>query len=294
MKKFSLFDSNMLETGILGPYQNTDKNIIDYQQFILGGKAFRGPLPKKMYSKDKITFLGAAQTFGRFVRLPFPTITGSLFDLDTLNLGYAGAGASFYLKNPYIISQAQNARVAVIQVMSGRSCANSIFDTPEGRNTLTRRSDGANMTDGPGYTWLLKELGADRAVSIVRESQEKWVDEMISLAKKISIPKILFWFSGRSTEFTPRGENTAALMGEFPHFISTQMITEVKPYFSAYVECVSRRGLPYQLRDRYTGEAISVNFAGSTRTINTYYPSAQMHLDAAIALEKSLQSIIRS
>lgn len=282
----------MLESGIVGPYQNTDRRIIDYRQVVLGGQAFRGPLPARMYSTEKLTFLGAAQTFGRFVRTPFPTILGSLFNLDVLNLGYAGAGASFYLSKPYLMNQIGNARAAVVQVMSGRSCANSIFDAPEGRNVLVRRSDGKIMTDGPGYRWVLETLGSDRAISVVRESQAKWVEETIEMAKAIPIPKVLFWFAVRDTAFTPSGDSLAALMGEFPHFVSTEMLAEVRPYFDAYVECVSRRGLPYPLTDRHTGEAVPVNFAGSTRSTNHYYPSAQMHLDAAVALDEPLRAIL--
>jgi hypothetical protein len=288
----TLFDSNSLKTGVVGPYQNRDRRIIDYQQVVLGGHPFRGPLPQRMYSKEKLSFLGAAQTFGRFVRVPFPTILGSLFNLDVLNLGYAGAGASFYLSKPYVLSQAAGARAAVVQVMSGRSCANSVFDAPEGRNVLVRRSDGKVMTDGPGYRWVLETFGSDRAIAVVRETQARWVEETIALAKALPIPKVLFWFSVRETAFTPSGAGLTALMGEFPHFISSEMLAEVRPYFDGYAECVSRRGLPHPLRDRYTGEAVDVDFAGSVRSTNHYYPSAQMHLDAAVALDEPLRLVL--
>lgn len=292
MKQPFICDSTRLETGVVGPYQNSDRRIIDYRQILLGGEAFRGPLPDRMYSPDKLAFAGAAQTFGRFVRVPFPTMLGSVFNQDVLNLGFAGAGASFYLARPYLLNQLSTSRAAVIQVMSGRSTANSVFEAPDGRNTLIRRHDRKPMTDGPGYRWLLETEGPDRAIAVVRETQERWVEETRALADAIQAPKILFWFSLRDTAFEPSGGSVAELMGEFPHFVSTGMIEAVRDKFDAYVECVSRRGIPHPLVDRYTGEKVEVNFAGSRRSENRYYPSPEMHFDAAIALEQPLRQVL--
>lgn len=288
----SLYDSSRLETNIVGPYQNSDRRIIDYRQIILGGEAFRGPLPDRMYSDEKLAFAGAAQTFGRFVRVPFPTMLGSVFNLDVLNLGYAGVGASFYLSRPYLLHQLSMSKAVVIQVMSGRSTANSVFDAPGGRNTLVRRSDRRSMTDGPAYRWLLETEGAAKAIAVIRETQERWVEETRTLAAAIQTRKILFWFSPRGTDFTPTGDSVSSLMGEFPHLVSTEMIDSVRDRFDDYVECVSQRGLPNRLIDRFTGEAVEVNFAGSRRTENRYYPSPEMHLDATHALEEPLRKVL--
>lgn len=287
-----LYDSATLQTGIVGPYQGTDRRIIDYQQVMLSGHAFRGPLPDGLYSTRKLTFLGAAQTFGRFARVPFPNILGSLNGLDVLNLGYAGAGASFYLGKNTLLRHATQSKVAVIQVMSGRSAENTMFSSPDGRNTLVRRSDGKRMTDAPAYRWVLEEQGPEAALALVRESQDRWVAETIDLAKRIETRKILLWFSVRDPDFTPGTESLKALMGDFPHFVSREMLEEVKPHFDAYVECTSRRGLPQKLLDRHSGTPVEVNFAGAQRTTNVYYPSPEMHLDAAIALEQPLRDLL--
>ncbi|MEC3862695.1 hypothetical protein VK792_15495 [Mesobacterium sp. TK19101] len=56
-----LHHSGVLRTSIVGPYQGTDRRIVDYGQVMLAGHAFRGPIPDQMYTRNKITFLGAAQ-----------------------------------------------------------------------------------------------------------------------------------------------------------------------------------------------------------------------------------------
>ena len=273
-----------LATGILGPYQASDRHVIDYEQFMLDGLAFRGPCPVRLEAEDKLTFIGAAQTFGRFTRTPFPTIVGSLCSMDVLNLGYAGAGPSLFLAHPALLDTASKSRAVIIQVMSGRSCSNSAFEALDGRNRLRRRSDGQVMTDGPAYRWALETLGRDTCLQLVRESQARWLEEMIRLADSIATRKILFWFATRETAFEPEPRTFKTLMGEFPHLISTEMIAELTPMFDAVVKCVSTRGLPQPLHDRMTGKPAEVTFVGTARTENRYYPSPAMHLDAAMAL----------
>lgn len=286
------FSSDILETEIVGPYQGTDRRIIDYRQVKLAGHAFRGPLPAAMYGMPKITFLGAAQTFGRFVRVPFPDIVGSFFSLGVLNLGHAGASARFYLNKPGLLEYASKSAVTVVQVMSARSAENSEFACPDGRNTLVRRGDGRRMMGAPAYTWLLNEKGPERALEVVRETQARWVQETIELAQRIRTRKVLFWFSVRPTAFHPKPDSLKSLMGKFPHFVSREMIEEVAPYFDDFVECTSARGLPQALKDRFTGDPVEVSFAGARKFQNTYYPSPEMHLDAANALNLPLKQIL--
>jgi len=64
------------------------------------------------------------------------------------------------------------------------------------------------------------------------------------------------------------------------------MISEIKKYSDEYVKCVSKRGIPQPLISRFTGKPVIVKmFKGNEITQNTYYPSPEMHIDAANALE---------
>jgi hypothetical protein len=69
------------------------------------------------------------------------------------------------------------------------------------------------------------------------------------------------------------------------------MVAGLTPRCDAYVECVTRRGLPQRLVDR-EGKPTTVmhsynllNPEVRTETHNNYYPSPEMHEDAANALE---------
>ena len=53
-------------------YQERDWEIVDYQMYSLKNtnKSFRGPEPKNLEANKYFVCLGAAQTFGCFVRDP--------------------------------------------------------------------------------------------------------------------------------------------------------------------------------------------------------------------------------
>jgi hypothetical protein len=214
--------------------------------------------------------------------------------MDVLNLGYAGAGPSLFLAHPALLETASKSRAVVIQVMSGRSCSNSVFEALDGRNRLRRRSDGEIMTDAPAYRWALETLGREACLQLVRETQACWLEEMTRLPHSITTKKILFWCATRETAFEPEAKTVKTLMGEFPHLVSTEMIAELTPLFDAVVSCVGARGLPQPLHDRLTGDPAKVTFVGTARTENRYYPSPAMHLDAANALAPHVLEVLGS
>ena len=70
---------------------------------------------------------GAAQTFGRFVERPFPTLLAERLGLPALNLGAGGAGPRHF-DRPEYLDALNRAEAVVLQVLSGRSASCSLFD----------------------------------------------------------------------------------------------------------------------------------------------------------------------
>jgi hypothetical protein len=79
------------------------------------------------------------------------------------------------------------------------------------------------------------------------------------------------------------------LLGSFPHLVNRAMVETVRSRCSAYVQCVSERGLPQELMSRFTGRPAPVpqrsDLGGGLHRKNRYYPSPEMHRDAATLLE---------
>jgi hypothetical protein len=273
----------MLQRG----YQHRDAHIIDYEVYELPGVVgfFRGP---SVRSDTYIACIGAAQTFGRFVPAPFPALLSRLLGIEALNLGRGGAGPTYHGSSPQLLHYINRAQLVIVQVFSARSLSNSLFRT-SGHGMM-----GVNLTDGTPasasqfYTWLMGQ-GTELAQQVVAETRERYVAAVTTLLEAIRPPKILFWLSVRSPVYQEIWElPVARLWGEFPHLVNQGMVERLRGCCDAYVECVSRRGLPQQIRDR-DGNPTWFNGAlpgepEVRRTLNRYYPSPEMHEDAARAL----------
>src|ERR1700721_1759052 len=120
-------------------YKRNDAGFFDYPMEKLHGEWFRGPLDR---GPDAIAWLGAAQTFGRYVEEPFPGVVGKRLDLGTLNLGSGGKGPRYFLRHPELLEEVNRCRVAVIQVMSAKGSDNSLFQSEKGGAKGLRQATG--------------------------------------------------------------------------------------------------------------------------------------------------------
>lgn len=271
-------------------YQERDDEIIDYEMFRLPDTGqLRGPAPHTLAPGEYFTCVGAAQTFGCFCEQPYPTLLSHRLGLPVLNFGLAGAGPRLFLRYPVMLKHVNAGRFAIVQVMSGRSEDNSFFHSG-GRSHLTRRSDGVEMEAVPAYRQLLADESVERVQEIVEETRQNWVKSMANLLESIEVPTILFWFSERSPDYEESYSELRLrpLFGKFPHLVNRTMIEQIKPVSDEYVECISARGLPQRLFNRFTHEPMSIpnrtDPGGRQERYNRYYPSPEMHADAADAL----------
>ncbi len=284
----------------MGYYQERDRSITNYQMFELGntGLSFRGPQPQTLAQGHYFTCLGAAQTFGCFGDRPYPNLLANWLKLPVLNLGYGGAGPSFFLHNSALIDYINRGKFAIVQVMSGRSESNSLFDTG-GLEYIRRRSDGEQLGSEPAYQELLATCDRDFVNQIIAETRQNWVSSYQLLLSKIKVPKILLWFSEREPDYQLTYNNIYCLFGKFPHLINAQAIAQIIPFANDYIQCVSTRGMPQLLINRLTGYPTTLNLAyqrpdlgDKTSFYNDYYFSPEMQRDAAILLKSACQQYL--
>ncbi len=300
-------------------YQRRDRAIVDYRLWRpwSGGDALRGPAPPSLEPGSYFACIGAAQTFGCFVERPWPALLADVLGLPVLNLGIAGAGPRLFLE-PSFRPLLHGARLCVFQVMSGRSADCSRFQSG-GRERLRVRADGRVL--GADAAWrevLQADLGGLRnplwrglvnrwracfgrteVRRLVRETQDDWVNSFRELLDATRAPKLLFWFSRRTPRFRPRYHSLRALLGEFPQLVDERMVAAVRAHADSYVECVSARGSPQRLVDPSGAPAtVKPADAGTGEreaevwTHNAYYPSPQMHEDAARALAPAVRALV--
>ena len=295
-------------------YQSVDKEVIDYQIYCLGQEKnpFRGP-KVNLYDTSYISFLGAAQTFGRFVENPFPKIVANSMKLPCLNLGIAGCGPEFYIRQKDLINIINQSKIAVIQVMSGRSVTSpwiqidpivnaNLRPNPSLFSGLPHKYDnGAFRPAYETFSYIYKELDKNQMKEMIEEHRQCWVNRMIQLAKLLTVPKILFYFSRRKPEYESDYSSMEGIFGEdvggFPQLVNQGMLNSVKPHFTMYLECVSDRGYPSIIRNVKTGVPVPIyskNRSYENAIINYFYPSPEMHEDAGTALTNLLDNYLKT
>jgi hypothetical protein len=303
----------------LSGYQARDAEVVDYMMYQLPGTglSFRGPPPSGLAGGDYFTCIGAAQTFGCFCPRPFPTLLAEQLGLPALNLGYGGAGPEFFARQSPLIDYINRGRFLILQVMSGRSQSNRLFDTG-GLEFLRRRTDGASMGANQAYQELLRgpawlrrlpprplfaalarRVAVPGVLRLVAETRAAWIESHRRLLAQVRVPVILFWFSKRHPDYRARPGNVRSLFGEFPQLIDQATLDAVRPLGAHFVSCVSSRGSPQPLVSRFTGQPTTVDpardrpdlAAGPPWTHNLYYPSPEMHQDATGALLETVRRL---
>ena len=265
-------------------YQDSDRGHFDYDLHPIPGipdMMFRGPRfdPSRPY----VACIGAAQTFGRFCARPFPTILRDRFDFQFVNLGIGGVGARFFDASQYL-KLVNTAEFAIVQVLSGRSEGNSLFDNTESGGLLgVRVRDNKRMRFEDFLADLLATEPHDLVGRVIEETRKNYVENTLRLLRQIKRPKVLFWFSTRVPDYRDEFSSVWDLLGEFPQLVNRTMVDQLRTHTDDYVECVSTAGLPQQLWE--SNEPIDGTTIQNGNLINRYYPSPQMQQEAADVLE---------
>jgi hypothetical protein len=278
-------------------YQGRDAAVVDYELFELPELEYtlRGPQPTSLDNRHYAAVIGAGQSFGVLVRDPYVHKLQRAIGFPFLNLSVGGSAPGLYLRNPAYLDYVNRSRFCIVQVLSARGSENSYFEARHGKNMLRPR--GSKLPFVPGDTAFEKMIEHEPPAlvrAVIGEVRANWIREMIQLLAKIHVPKILLWFSKRTPDYREGRYSYKAMAGVFPQFVNRWMVNEVMGFADQYVEVVTSRGMPHILLDRSTDLPIEV-FLGDAKvrqTVNTYYPSPEMHEDAFAQLLPALQSVI--
>lgn len=273
-------------------YQKWDSEIVDYQMYRLKDtkERFRGPKPENLNKEEYFVCLGAAQTLGRFCDKPYPTLLQEKLNMQSLNLSDGGAIPDWFLQKKEILEYTNNAKFAIIQVMSARTVSNSLFESRLTGPRVIQRDTGVTLLADEAYEELIQSQDWGQLKKIIAETRHNFVESYKSLLAEITVPKILFWFSVREPKYRENYENLSQawqLWKAFPQLVNQEMIDQIKGDCDQYIQCISKRGLPQLLVSRFTGEPVTIaNAQGELKkTHNNYYPSPEMHIEAANLLE---------
>jgi hypothetical protein len=277
-------------------YQAEAHHICDYQLWRLDGsdEMFRGPA-MVLRPGAFVSYVGAAQTFGTFARHPFPSLVTERVGGAAANLGIGGAGPYRFLGDARLISMINQSRVAVVQVMSGRSAPNRLLENLDGCSSVRRRDSPTDRWVWAEHVWaeLFETLPRPELESLIDETRDNWLAGMRELLQRIEVPTILLWISIRAPDYPFGFGSVQQALGPFPHFVNAAMLEELIPHADAFVDATSARGAPQPLFDRFTGEHTWVDRPDySKMRHNNGYPTPEMHVDIAEALAPVLREFV--
>lgn len=272
-------------------YDLRDEEIVDYEYWELPGSgiSFRGPAVDLDDPAPYFVCAGAAQTFGCFVADPYPAILAGRLGMRAVNLGLGSAAPSIFL-NDRLLGVINRGRFLVLQVMAARQLDNSRLRSL-GTDLVHDRRHGDDVPAHLAWQRILDEERSelDRYIA---EAQRSWVDLYDELLARIEVPVVLFYYSVKEKGTDPPrdAKDAQALLEPFPQMIEGASIDTIAAKCDAYVECTSKRNHGHYLQSRFTGEPVEVDNSvlDPRMTVkwkrNWYYPSPEMHEDAASAL----------
>jgi hypothetical protein len=206
---------------------------------------FRGP--RRDLSKPYLAFVGATETYGKFIDTPFPALVERAIGQNCANFGQINAGIDAFSADPFVMNAATDAQIAVIQVMGAQNMTNRFYAVHPRRNdrfistssllqTIYREVDFADFHFNKHMLKRLMEVSPERFRTVRDELQQAWLARMRLMLKRINGKSILLWFSDHEPE--ANGDDPEGI-GRDPLFVTRDMMDEITPLATHVVEVVA-------------------------------------------------------
>lgn len=270
---------------------------------------FRGRVDSDLRS-HYVACIGSATTFGRFVPEPFPAQLEKFLGIPVLNLGIGGARPESYLSSEGVLRILRGASVIIMEAMSARGYLSPFFEPLSAVQNVGYFKDFFNLTK-----YAHQDMRLNRLIEKANNSEPVFVDRVFEASHKylskpdknlvreallsrymrdtrcliecIGKPIIVLYMS-RNEPFQARkivnSETYEQWSGYYPHFIDEVFLDYTKKLGAVVVVSRSQRGVPFVVKNWKTGEPAPVFPWQPDPSLNTYYPSQEMHDDAAHAL----------
>ncbi len=226
-------------------YQSLGDTSLEYFPCRYGASKilFRGP--QRTLDGDYVAVLGGSETYGKFVRHPYPELIEGLIRKPVINFGCMNAGVDVFAHEQTLLDAANGASLAILQIPGALNLSNRFYAVHPRRNdrflrasnmlkTIYREVDFTEYNFTRHMLQALRDLSAEKFTMVEMELKEAWVGRMKSLVAKIETPLILLWLSERGIN----DDCAKGIMGADPALVDKEMINEIRPFVKDVVEVV--------------------------------------------------------
>jgi hypothetical protein len=204
---------------------------------------FRGP--RRRLDRGYVAVVGGTETYGRFVRQPYPALLEQMTGTRMVNLGYVNAGIDVFLQDDTVMSICAGAEATVVQVLGAQNLTNRFYTVHPRRNdrllavspmlqALYRDVDFAEFNFTRHLLAALEDRSRERFALVVGELRAAWAGRMHQLLQRIGGRKILLWIG----EEAPGHRSPPGTRAPDPLFVTRDMIEELRPLVSDVVVVV--------------------------------------------------------
>lgn len=200
---------------------------------------FRGP--RRRLEGAYCALLGGSETYGKYVRAPYPALLEERLGATMVNLGYMNAGADVFLNEPVIVDACNKARVTVVQLLGAHNMSNRFYAVHPRRNdrflrastlmkTIFREVDFTEFHFTRHMLLSLKRRTPEKYALVESELKAAWVARMRHLLQKIVGQSVLLWVGDHHPGGIPRDE-----LGPDPLLIDAAMVDAIRPFATDFV-----------------------------------------------------------
>jgi hypothetical protein len=267
-------------------YATVSQTALDYFPCRYGTSKllFRGP--RRRLQDDYVVFLGGTETFGKFIEMPFSTLTEHETGMKSVNLGCVNAGIDAYITDKSLMGICAKAKVTVIQVMGAQNMSNRFYAVHSRRNdrflrastllnTIYQEVDFTEFNFTGHLLTTLEAKSPEKFRMVRQELQDAWVARMQMMIAQIEGPVILLWLADHEVE-AGLGQTHAE-----PMFIEQGMIDAIRPKLADVVSVSATR-------DEVTAGIDEMIFAEMERPAATEMLGPVVHRRIAAELAKVL------
>jgi len=199
---------------------------------------FRGP--RRRLEGVFCAMTGGTETYGKFVKTPFPALVEELTGHRIVNLGCANAGPDIFSGEAAVLKLCAPARVTVVQVLGAQNMSNRYYSVHPRRNDRFLRASQLmrsvfkeiDFTEFNFTRHMLKTLQRrtpNRFAILADELRMAWVARMMALIERIEGPVVLLDLQEYRAAPAEDG------MGCDPLLVTPEMIAQISAGAAAVV-----------------------------------------------------------
>jgi len=208
---------------------------------------FRGP--ERRLDAPYVAFWGGTETYGKFIKVPFPALVESNLGINCVNFGIPNAGVDVFLNEPILLEAASGAKVTVLQIVGAQNLSNRFYSVHPRRNDRFLRASPVLCSIFPEVDFAefhftrhmltaLHRASPERFEVVRDEVREAWVARMRLLIGQVSGPVLLLWFANHAPDDLNTIHAETIAEGD-PLFVTRKMIDDLRAGTVPYVEVVA-------------------------------------------------------